>query len=132
MLSLIMVATYTASLASNLTKGGSKYIINEIDDIKKGKLPSYRIGIIEGTAMEQYYLREISQGTRDFYPAKGRQQILDSLLDGTIDATFLDSCVAEYINNNLFSYLTIVGGNFNDDILESLCTKNGLMNKILI
>jgi hypothetical protein len=25
-----------------------------------------------------------------------------------------------------------VGGNFNDDILESLCTKNGLMNKILI
>ncbi len=68
MLSLIMVTTYTASLVSNLTKVGSRNIINGIDDMKKGKLPSNRIGIIENIAMEQYYLKEVSQGIRNFNP----------------------------------------------------------------
>jgi ABC-type amino acid transport substrate-binding protein len=124
MLSLVMVATYTASLASNLTKARSQYIVNSIDDIKKGKLPSNRIGVIENTAMEQYYLREISQGSRNFYPATSRQQILGNLLGGTIDATFLDSGVAEYITNNIYCNLTVVGGTFNDGVFGIVMPKN--------
>jgi ABC-type amino acid transport substrate-binding protein len=126
-----MVTTYTASLASNLTKAGSRYIISGINDIKKGKLPSNRIGVIENTAMEQYYLREISQGNRNFYKATSRQQILDSLFGGTIDATFLDSGVAEYITNNIHCNLTVVGGTFNDGVFGIVMPKNWLYEQDL-
>lgn len=114
MLSLILVATYTANLASNLTKSMPRYIINGIDDIKKEKLPSNRIGHINGSAMEQYYVQEISRESRNFFSAKNLGLILDSLLDGTIDATFLDSSVADYLTNNIYCNLTVVGSTFND------------------
>ena len=70
--------------------------------------------------METYYLREISQNIRNFYPATGRQQILDRLLDDTIDTTILDSGVAEYITNNIYCNLTVIGDTFNAMRIESM------------
>jgi hypothetical protein len=130
-LSLVLIATYTASLTSNLTKAGSKYIISGIDDIKKGKLPSNRIGVIDNTAMAQYYLREVSQGIRNFYPATSRQQILDGLLRGIIDATFLDTGVAEYITNNIDCNLIVVGSIFNEGVFGIAMPKNWPYQKAL-
>ena len=46
MLSLILLATYTASLASDLTIAKSKTIVSGINDLKNGKIPLNRIGII--------------------------------------------------------------------------------------
>ncbi|CAF4044776.1 unnamed protein product, partial [Didymodactylos carnosus] len=50
MLSLILVATYTANLASDLTISKSQSVISGIDDIRKGKIPFGRIGIVVGSA----------------------------------------------------------------------------------
>ena len=44
-LSLVLVAAYTANLASDLTISKSQDIISGIDDIKNGKIPFNRIGI---------------------------------------------------------------------------------------
>jgi hypothetical protein len=111
-LSLILVATYTANLASNLTLLKSKNIISGIEDIKNGKIPSSRIGIRVDTASEEFYLREISHGSRNFYPLKSRQELIDSLLNGIIDATFMDSAAAESLTGSLYCNLTLVGAPF--------------------
>ena len=124
MLSLLLVATYTANLASMLTKATPKYIITGIDDIKKGKLSSNRFGVLNGTAMERYYLREISHGIRDYYTVTTRAKLLDDLLAGVIDATFLDSNVAEYFTNNLYCNLTAVGNTFGDNVFGIVMPKD--------
>jgi ABC-type amino acid transport substrate-binding protein len=111
-LSLILVATYIASLASNFTLLTPVNIVSGIDDIKNGKIPSNRIGIRINTAIEDYYLREISHGIRDFYPLTSRQQTIDSLLNGVIDVTFMDSVTAETLTGNLYCNLTLAGDPF--------------------
>ncbi|CAF4169376.1 unnamed protein product [Rotaria magnacalcarata] len=112
MLSLILVATYTANLASDLTISKSKDSISGIHDIKNGKMPFNRIGIRMGTAGEDYYLREISFGSRSYYPLKSRQEMYDSLLAGIIDASFMDIGTAEYMTNNIYCNLTVIGEDF--------------------
>ena len=124
MLSLLLVATYTANLASILTKATPRYTINGIDDIKRGKLSSHRFGVLNGTAMEQYYLREISHGVRNFYITGSRSQLLTDLLAGIIDATFLDSNVAEYLTNNVYCNLTTVGSSFGDNVFGIVMPKD--------
>ncbi|CAF1584944.1 unnamed protein product [Rotaria magnacalcarata] len=131
MLSLVLVATYTANLASNLTKARPRHIINGIDDLKKGKISPHRVGIIKETAMEQYYVREISRGSRNFYPATARQHILNSLLDGTIDATILDSGVADYITHHVYCNLTVVGETFDETVFGIAMSKNWLYGQEL-
>jgi ABC-type amino acid transport substrate-binding protein/ABC-type branched-subunit amino acid transport system substrate-binding protein len=111
-LSLILVATYTANLASNLTLLKPKNIISEIEDIKNGQIPFNRIGIRINTAAEDYYLREISHGIRNFYPLQSRQETIDSLLNGTIDVTFMDSAAAESLTGSFYCNLTLVGAPF--------------------
>jgi ABC-type branched-subunit amino acid transport system substrate-binding protein/ABC-type amino acid transport substrate-binding protein len=111
-LSLILVATYTANLASNLTLLKSNNLISGIDDIKNGKIPFSRIGLSVDTASEEFYLREISHGSRNFYPLKFQQEIIDSLLSGVIDVGIMDSGVAEYITGELYCNLTLVGAPF--------------------
>ena len=110
--SIVFVATYTANLASYLTISKSQDSVSGIDDIRNGKLTFNRIGIRVGTSMEDYYLRQISGGNRNFYPLKSLQQQYTSLLSGTVDATFMDSGIAEYATNNIFCNLTIVGADF--------------------
>ncbi|CAF2526160.1 unnamed protein product [Rotaria sp. Silwood2] len=111
-LSLVLVATYTANLASDLTISKSKSIISGIDDIKNGKIPFNRIGVRAGTASEEYYLREISGGNRNYYPLKSRQELYESLLNNIIDASFLDTGVGEYATNTIYCNLTLVGADF--------------------
>ena len=111
-ISLVFVATYTANLASYLTLTKIKDIISGIDDIKNGKIPFNRIGVRLGTSIEGYYLREISNGVKNYYPLTSRQQQYQSLLNGIIDASFMDIGVAEYATNNIYCNLTLIGGDF--------------------
>ncbi|CAF4748386.1 unnamed protein product, partial [Rotaria sp. Silwood2] len=57
-LSLIIVASYTANLASDLTLAKSQFVISGIDDLKSGKVPPSRIGVRVGTVGEAYYLSQ--------------------------------------------------------------------------
>ncbi|CAF0926359.1 unnamed protein product [Rotaria sp. Silwood1] len=112
MLSLMLLATYTANLASNLTISKSKDIISGIDDVKNGKISFNRIDIRVDTTIEEYYLRKISFGSRNYYPLKSRQELYDSLLAGSIDVSFMDASIAEYITNNIYCNLTLIGKDF--------------------
>ncbi|CAF4432613.1 unnamed protein product [Rotaria sp. Silwood2] len=71
-----------------------------------------RIGIRVGTASEDYFKTEISQGNQNYYPLRSRQQLYDSLLAGIIDVALSDTGAAEYAVNNIYCNLTIVGESF--------------------
>ncbi|CAF0965076.1 unnamed protein product [Rotaria sordida] len=126
MLSLVLVASYTANLASDLTISKSKSIISGIDDLKSGKIPFNRIGILVGTAAEDYYLREISEGSRNYYPVESTEELYDSLLANIIDATFMDIGVAEYDTNNVYCNLTLVGEGFDKSVFGIVTSKEWL------
>ena len=125
-LSLVLVASYTANLASNLTISKTKYIISGIEDMKQGKLAFNRIGIRVGTAAEEFYVREISRGSRNFYPLKSRQELFDRLLSGDIDVSFMDIGAAEYMTNNIYCNLTLVGASFDGSMFGIVFPKNWL------
>ena len=129
--SIIILATYTANLASDLTLKKSKGVISGIDDIKNGKIPPYRIGIREGTASEEYYLREISGQIKNYYPLKTKQETYDRLLDNTIDASFIDVGVGEYITNNIYCNLTLIGDGFDNGAFGIVTTKDWLYTQDL-
>ena len=112
LMSLVIVATYTANLASELTVSKSKNIISGIDDIKNGKIPFSRFGIRVGTASEELYLREISDGNRNFYPLTSRKDMYEKLLSRVIDASLMDTGIAEYVTNSVYCNLTLVGTDF--------------------
>ncbi|CAF4585487.1 unnamed protein product [Rotaria sp. Silwood1] len=130
-LSLVLAATYTANLAANLTLAKTTNIISGIDDIKNGKILPSRVGIRLGTASEDYYLEEISEHKRDFYEITSRQELYDSLLNGDIDAGFMDIGVAEYITNNVFCNLTLVGADFDASAFGIVFRKNWLYEQDL-
>ena len=126
MLSLVFVATYTANLASDLTVSKSKNIISSIDDIKSGKIPFSRFGIRVGTASEELYLREISGGNRNFYPLTTRKDMYEKLLAKIIDASLMDTGIAEYITNNVYCNLTLVGTDFDKSAFGIVTPKQWL------
>ncbi|CAF3047056.1 unnamed protein product [Rotaria sp. Silwood2] len=131
LLSLVLVASYTANLASDLTIGKSQNIISGIDDIKKGKIPYNRIGIAVGTAMEDYYVKEISEGNMNFHALNNAQDIYRSLLLGTIDVSIMDSGVLEYMTNNIYCNLTLVPGDFCSSAFGIVIPKNWLYDQDL-
>ncbi|CAF3075939.1 unnamed protein product [Rotaria sp. Silwood2] len=131
LLSLVLVASYTANLASDLTISKSKDVISGIDDIKHGRIPFNRIGIRVGTAGEEYYLREISGGNKNFYPLKSRQHMYDCLLNDLIDASFMDSGTAQYVTNNIYCNLTLVGADFDESSLGIVTPKHWLYEQDL-
>jgi len=112
MLSLIVVATYTANLASNLTTAKTKNIISGIDDIKSGKLSFSRIGILVGSSIEDYYLREISGKSRNFYPLQIENDLYSNLIKNVIDVGIMDAGVLEYVTSSVYCNLTLVGVDF--------------------
>ncbi|CAF0934641.1 unnamed protein product [Adineta ricciae] len=124
LLSIVLVAAYTANLASELTISKSQDIIDGLDDIKNGKLSYSRIGILVGSSLEDYYLREISGGNKNFYPLKTKQEIYDGLLNNVIDASIVDGSVSEYIVNNIYCNLTLVGKDFNTNAFGIVFQKN--------
>ena len=130
-LSIVLVASYTANLASELTLLKSRDLISDIDDLKSEKLPFNRIGIRLGSAMEEYFLREISNGIRNFYPLNSRQEVYDGLLNNLIDAALLDIGVAEYVTNNIYCNLTLVGEGFDKTTLGILTPKDWLYRQDL-
>ncbi len=124
LLSIVLVAAYTANLASDLTLSKVSTIISGIDDIKNGKIPFNRIGIVVGTSFEDYYLREISNGIRNFYPLNTKQDVYDCLLNNTIDASIMDGSVVEYMTNNVYCNLTLVGADFDTSSFGIVFQKN--------
>ncbi|CAF3761713.1 unnamed protein product [Rotaria sp. Silwood1] len=112
MLNIVLLAIYTANLTSDLTIAKSKYIISGIDDIKSGKIPFHRIGIPINTSVEDYYLDSISRGVRNFYPLQTAQDLYDCLLAGLIDVSFIDAATGEYVTNNIYCNLTLIGDDF--------------------
>ena len=111
-LCLIWVAAYTANLASDLTVSKAKYLIEGLDDIRSGKIPYNRIGIITDSSIEDFYLREISDGVRNFYPLESDLDIYHNLLHGQIDAAIMDAGLLEFATSNLYCNLTLVGVDF--------------------
>ncbi|CAF1010573.1 unnamed protein product [Rotaria sordida] len=125
-LSLILVASYTANLASDLTIAKSQGVISGIDDIKNKKIPNNRIGIRVGTASEDYYLSEISGGNKNYHPLYTRQQMYDELLAGTIEVSFLDDGIAQYVTNDIYCNLTLAGNGFDVGIFGIVTPKQWL------
>ncbi|UJR12678.1 hypothetical protein I4U23_016852 [Adineta vaga] len=111
-LSLVLIASYTANLASDLTLSKSQDIISNIDDLKSGKIPFNKIGIITSSASEQFYLNQISNGNRNYYLLKSRQELYDNLLSGIIDVSFMNIGPGQYITNNIYCNLTLIGDEF--------------------
>jgi hypothetical protein len=62
--------------------------------------------------MEEYYLREISHGSRNYYPVFSEEELIKNLLNGFIDAGFVDNGFAEYTTGELYCNLTIAGAPF--------------------
>ncbi|CAF3778396.1 unnamed protein product [Adineta steineri] len=111
-LSLVIVATYTANLASDLTTSKTKDLISGIDDIKNGKLSYNRIGILVDSSVEEYYLRDVSGGIRNFYPLQQDSEIYSNLINNIIDAAIMDAGVLEYATSSFYCNLTLVGTDF--------------------
>ena len=61
---------------------------------------------------EAFYLREISGGIRNYHPLHSREELIDRLLSGDIDASFIDSGIGEYLANNIYCHRTLVGSGF--------------------
>jgi len=123
-LSIILVASYTANLASNLTVSKTQNIISGLDDIKNGKIAFSRIGIVVGSAVEDYYLQEISGGIQNFYPLKSQSDIYTCLLNNTIDASMYDVGLLEYETNTEYCSLTLVGSDFDPSAYGIVFRKN--------
>jgi hypothetical protein len=111
-LCMILVATYTANLASDLTLLKSNEILSGIDDLKNGRIPFNRLGIVINSAYEDYFLREISLGSRNLYPLPPLDSIYPNLLENKIDASIMDTGLLEYAINKFYCNLTLVGGTF--------------------
>jgi ABC-type amino acid transport substrate-binding protein len=129
-LSLVSVAAYTAKLASDLTISKTKVLLSALDDIKNGKVPFSRIGIITNTSIEEYYLREISQDNRNFYPLKSKDEMYRALLDKIIDVSIMDSGPLEYTTSNVYCNLTLIGADFDKTAFGIAFQKNWLYKEV--
>ncbi|CAF4012903.1 unnamed protein product [Rotaria sordida] len=106
-LGTIIVAIYTANLSSFLTLRRTQPLISGIDDIKNGRLPFSRIGILTNSATADYYVQNISS---IYFPLSTSDEIFARLLDNSIDAALWGSSVLEYTTANYFcQQLTVVG-----------------------
>jgi ABC-type amino acid transport substrate-binding protein/ABC-type branched-subunit amino acid transport system substrate-binding protein len=129
--SFILVAAYTAKLASDLTISKTRGIISGIDDLKNGKISFSRIGILTDSSVEDYYLREVSGDNRNFYPLKSEQDMYDKLLNNIIDASIMDSGVVEYSTSNIYCNLTLVGTDYDKSAFGIVLQKKWLYQQDL-
>ena len=110
--SIILVASYTANLASDLTITKTQNTINGIADIKNGKVQYSRVGILVSSAVEDYYLHAISGGSRNYFPVYSEYDIYACLLNNTIDAAIDDTATLEFATHAIYCNLTLVGADF--------------------
>ncbi|UJR35043.1 hypothetical protein I4U23_027819 [Adineta vaga] len=121
-LGIILVATYTANLSSFLTLNRGQPLISGIDDIKNGRLPFSRIGIVVNSAVSDYYIQNIHS---IYHPLSSAEEIYLRLLDHTIDAAIWDSSVLEYAVNNFYcNRLTVIGVGFVKSSFAVVLPKN--------
>jgi hypothetical protein len=59
------------------------------------------------------------------------QEIFDCLLNGTIDVSFIDIGTAQYVTNNVYCNLTIVGDGFDENIMGIVMPKQWLYERDL-
>ena len=111
-LQMILLIVYTARVLQFLITQSSNPVISGIDDIKNGKIPPHRIGIVVGSRVEEFYLNSVSQGKKDYYPLKSVNEIYTRLINGDIDAGLWNNGSAEYHVNNIYCDLTAVGVEF--------------------
>jgi len=130
-LSVVLLASYIANLVSDLTISQSANSITGLADIKNGMVQFNRIGILVGSASEEFYLEEISYGRQSFNPMQSTQEIFDCLLNGTIDVSFIEIGTAQYVTNNVYCNLTIVGDSFDDNIIGIVMSKQWLYERDL-
>ncbi|CAF3914970.1 unnamed protein product [Rotaria sp. Silwood1] len=81
--------------------------------------------------MEEYYLREISGGNRNYYPFQSLEEVYDGLLNNKIDASFHDAGAAEYITNNIYCNLTLIGEGFEKGVFGIITPKKWLYGQDL-
>jgi ABC-type amino acid transport substrate-binding protein len=125
-LSLVLVASYTANLASNLTTFKAEYIIKSIDEMKQGKLPHNRIGVRMNSVVDDFFVREISGGSRNYHRLHSLQELLKGLLNGDIDVSFMDSGRGEYLTSSVYCNLTLIGPSFDASTFGIVFPKNWL------
>ncbi|UJR20239.1 hypothetical protein I4U23_023370 [Adineta vaga] len=131
LVSIVLISAYQANLTANLTVAQSQYFISGIDDIKNGKITPNRVGIVVGSSIEDYFLREITDGSRTYYVLKSKQDIFEKLSSGAIDASIMDSGVAEYETNSVHCDLTMVGASFDHSAFGIIYQKKWLFEQIL-
>jgi ABC-type amino acid transport substrate-binding protein len=108
--SIIIIAIYTANLSAFLTLTRSRSLISGIDDIKNGRLPYSRVGIVTNSALSDYYIQSIST---IYQPLSSPDSIFQSLLNYTIDASMWNAAILEYaVAKKYCDQLTIVGVGF--------------------
>lgn len=130
-LSVVLIAGYTADLASYITLLRSDDLISGIDDIKNGRLPYSRVGILVDSSIEDFYLREISSGSRNFYPLKSKEDMYNKLLVNVIDAAIMDAGVLEYTTSGVYCNLSLVGKPFDYSEFGIVFQKKWLYAQIL-
>ncbi len=64
------MTVYNAYLTSDLTILKTKNLISKTNDIKNGKIQFQRIGIRSDWASKNYFLREISTDSKDYWQLK--------------------------------------------------------------
>ena len=92
---------------------------------------SSRIGIIINSSIEEYYLQEISGGSRNFYPLKSKEDMYNKLLSNIIDASIMDAGVLEYITSAVYCNLTLVGTDFEHSAFGIVFPRNWLYEQVL-
>ena len=130
-LSLVLLAQYQANLTSDLTISKTHSIISGLEDLKAGKISFSRIGIRASTAIEEFYLREVTGGSRTFYPLMTKEETFQKLLDNIIDASITDAGVAEYAVNAVYCNLTLVGTGFDYSQFAIVTQKNWIYQQVL-
>jgi ionotropic glutamate receptor len=109
-LGCVLGAMYTANLASFLTLRRTNPPISGIDDIKNGRLPFRRVGVVKNTSIVDYYIKNVADV---YYPLENSQDIYLALLEDRIDAALFDASVLEYaVDQNYCGRLSVVGVGF--------------------
>ena len=109
-LAIILIAIYTANLSSFLTLSRTQSTLSGIDDIKNGRIPFDRVGIISNSAVSDYYVQNISS---TFKPLSSVHEMYDALLNYSIDASIWDSAAIEYaVEKEYCDRLIVVGVGF--------------------
>ncbi|CAF4278847.1 unnamed protein product [Rotaria sp. Silwood2] len=125
-LQITLFSVYTVSLLSSIIIQNSDPTISGINDIKNGKISPSRVGVVEGSAIESYYLNAVSQGKKNYYPLKTSNEVYTSLINGDVDAALWSYLSTEYHINNIYCDLVPVGVEFSHSSYQLPVKQNWL------